>query len=429
MAKTMLERDPTFLGTVASVSGSSVSIRLARSVASGLSIIEGRAYRIGQVGSFVRIPQGYQDLFGVVSEVGAKAMPEDVPSDEADTGRWVEVQLVGESLGGVFERGISQHPNVGDTVHITTESSLARIYGTDDSGQIIIGSLSSSESIPAKLSLDELITRHSAVLGSTGSGKSTTIASLLQAITAPTNNGTDYPSARILLLDIHGEYPNALADIASIYSVDPRPNEQKLLIPYWALSAADLLKFLTGGVSDTQETALTDKILELKRKSHEDQNFPGVEASSITVDTPIPFSLKKLWHDLIDFEIATFEGSDRDQPALIEPGDAEALKSPRYKPHAMGAKGPFLNSEAIGIRRQLNLLRSKMLDPRYDFLLCPGHWEPDLEGKVESDLDALLSGWLGAEHPITILDLCVFRVRFWNSSLDPSLKSRITFLE
>lgn len=405
MAKTMLERDPTFLGTVASVSGSSVSIRLARSVASGLSIIEGRAYRIGQVGSFVRIPQGYQDLFGVVSEVGAKAMPEDVPSDEADTGRWVEVQLVGESLGGVFERGISQHPNVGDTVHITTESSLARIYGTDDSGQIIIGSLSSSESIPAKLSLDELITRHSAVLGSTGSGKSTTIASLLQAITAPTNNGTDYPSARILLLDIHGEYPNALADIASIYSVDPRPNEQKLLIPYWALSAADLLKFLTGGVSDTQETALTDKILELKRKSHEDQNFPGVEASSITVDTPIPFSLKKLWHDLIDFEIATFEGSDRDQPALIEPGDAEALKSPRYKPHAMGAKGPFLNSEAIGIRRQLNLLRSKMLDPRYDFLLCPGHWEPDLEGKVESDLDALLSGWLGAEHPITILDL------------------------
>lgn len=405
MVRTMLERDPTFLGVVASVSGSSVSILLAQSVASGLSIIEGRAYRIGQVGSFVRIPQGYQDLFGVVSKIGAKAMPEDLASSEAETGRWMEAQLVGESLGGVFERGISQYPNVGDTVHITTESSLARIYGSDSSGQIIIGSLSSAESIPAKLSLDKLITRHSAVLGSTGSGKSTTIASLLQAITATPNNGTDYPSARILLLDIHGEYPDAFANMASIYSVDPRPNEQKLLIPYWALSAADLLKFLTGGVSGTQETAFTDKILEFKRKSHEDQSFPGVEDSSITVDTPIPFSLKKLWHDLIDFETATFEGTDRDQRALLEEGNPETLKSPRYKPHAMGAKGPFLNAEAIGIRRQLNLFKSKMLDPRYDFLLRPGCWEPDLKGTVQSDLDALLRGWLGAKQPITILDL------------------------
>ena len=67
----MLSRDPTFLGTVSVVSGTAVSVYLSQSVASGLSIIEGRTYRIGQVGSFVRIPQGYQDLFGVVSEVGA----------------------------------------------------------------------------------------------------------------------------------------------------------------------------------------------------------------------------------------------------------------------------------------------------------------------------------------------------------------------
>jgi len=401
----MLSRDPTYLGAVASVSGSSVSVHLAQSVASGLSIIEGRAYRIGQVGSFVRIPQGYQDLFGVVSEVGAKAAPQAAEEREADTGRWMQIQLVGESIGGVFERGISQYPNVGDSVHVTTESNLARIYGAEDLGHIVIGSLSSAESIPAKLALDELITRHSAVLGSTGSGKSTTVASLLQSITAVPADGSGYPSARILMLDIHGEYPAALADVASVYSVDPQPGEQRLLIPYWALSASDLLDFLTGGVDGPRETAFTDKIFELKVSSHPDAHFAGVEESSITVDTPLPFSLKKLWYDLINFEIATFEGPDRDQSTRQDAGDADALIPPRYKPHAMGAQGPFLNQQAFGIRRQLNLLRSRLLDRRYDFLLHPGPWEPGLEGNTESDLDALLSGWIGGEKPITILDL------------------------
>ena len=118
----MLSRDPTYLGTVASVSGSSVSVRMAQSVASGLTIIEGRTYRIGQVAGFVRIPQGYQDLFGVISQVGAQAAPQPTAATEPDTGRWMEVQLIGESIGDVFERGISQYPNVDDSVHIATET-------------------------------------------------------------------------------------------------------------------------------------------------------------------------------------------------------------------------------------------------------------------------------------------------------------------
>ncbi len=400
----MISHDPTFLGAVASVSGSSVRVHMAQSVASGLSIIEGRAYRIGQVGSFVRIPQGYQDLFGVVSEVGAEDVRQAPGAIDVGTGRWMKVQLVGESMGGVFERGIGQYPNVGDDVHITTESSLARIYGTDVLGHVVIGSLSSAESIPAKIALDELITRHSAVLGSTGSGKSTTIASLLQAITAAANGS--YPNARILMLDIHGEYRKALSDVATVYAIDPQPGEERLLIPYWALSASDLLNFLTGSLDDgPRETGFTDKILELKTRSHAAAGFAGVEEGSITVDTPLPFSLKKLWHDLIDREIATFEGPNRDESAQLDKGDADALIAPRYKPHAMGAKGPFLNQQAIGIRRQLNLLRSRLLDRRYDFLLHPGPWEPSLDGHSERDLDCLLAGWIGGDKPISILDL------------------------
>lgn len=401
----MLSNDPTFIGEVASVSSSSINVYLAKSIASGLSIIEGRAYRIGQVGSFVRIPQGYQDLFGIISEIGAKAAPQTESETGTNVSRWVQVQLFGESIGGVFERGISHYPNVGDNVHLVTQSSLARIYGTEEFGHIAIGSLSSAESIPANIALDELITRHSAVLGSTGSGKSTKIASLLQAITDTSSNGSQYPSARILLLDIHGEYPDALADVANVFSVHPREGERNLYVPYWALSASELLQFLTGGMESEREAFFTDKILDLKLKSHEEAKFPGISANSITVDTPLPFSLKKLWHELIDIENTTFEGADRDIPTRIDYGSAENLIEPQFKPSAMGPKGPFLNPQAHGIRRELNTMRSFLLDRRYDFLLNPGDWTPDLDGKTKKDLDSLLQDWMGDVKPITILDL------------------------
>ena len=400
----MLSRDPTFLGKVAVVSGAAISVRLARSVASGLSIISGQTYRVGQVGSFVRVPQGYQDLFGVVSEAGADAIPERMNAID-DTGRWMKVELVGEIVGGTFERGISQFPNIGDFVHLAIDEHLQKIYDIRGHGHVTIGKLSSAESISAKIALNELVTRHSAVLGSTGSGKSTTVASLLRAITSAVDGRKSYPSARVLMLDVHGEYSAPLSDVAQVFSVEPQQGEERLYIPYWALDTRELLDFLTGGLEDNRETAFADKIFELKLTSHDARGFPGVDSASITVDTPLPFSLKQLWYDLLNFEIATFVGKNRDQSTLQDPGDPETLTPPTYRPHAMGAAGPFLNNQAIGIQRPLSLLKSRLLDRRYDFLLHPGEWEPDCHGKTARDLDELLRGWLGGEKPITILDL------------------------
>lgn len=400
-----LSHDPTFLGEVASVSGASVRVYLAQSIASGLSIIDGRAYRIGQVGSFVRIPQGYQDLFGIVTDIGVTAAPNIEVEPQFDLGRWMLVQLIGESIGNEFERGISQYPNVGDATHLVTEDSLARIYGTDGFGHVSVGTLSSAESIPAKIALDELVTRHSAIVGSTGAGKSTAVAGLLQAITGVGSREIEYPSARAVIIDIHGEYTSALSDVATIFSVDPEIGEEKLLVPFWALNASDLLSFLTGGVEGRQETAFTDKIRELKTESHQLKKFHGVQESSITVDTPIPFSLHKLWYDLIDFEITTFKGANRDIPALQVKGDPEKLIKPVYEPHGLGSSPPFINQNAIGIQRQLDTFRSYMLDRRYDFLLHPGDWEPKLSGETILDLDQLLLQWVGGNKSIVILDL------------------------
>ncbi len=395
----------THLGKVFSVSGSTISIHLSQTVSSGLVIIGGATYKIGQVGSFVKIPQGYKNLYGVIVEIGAEAVPENMKDFSYETGRWVKAELVGESIGSSFERGISQHPNVEDMVHLVTEEDLKNIYGTENEGHVEIGRLSSAENITVKVDIDKLVTRHSAVLGSTGSGKSTAVASLLRSISGESTGQSDYPSARILLIDIHGEYSSALSDVASVFKIDPNKSENKLSIPYWALDPEELITFLFGEMNDTQETHVMDKITELKMKSIKNSQFKGFDEATLTMDTPIPYSLKQLWYEFINQELMTLDGDNRDEPALIDKGDAKTLKEPQYKPHGMGNTPPFLNKNVPGLKRQLRNLRSKLLNKQYDFLLNPDEWEPDLDGKVEKDLPSLLRSWLGHDKSITILDL------------------------
>lgn len=400
----MSVNDPTYLGVVSAVSGATLTVKLAESLDSGFAVINGHTYRVGQVGSFVRIPQGYQDLFGIVSEVGATAAPASSDILGVDSGRWMTIQLAGETVGGQFERGLSQHPNINDSVHLVTEADLRRIYGSVGEDQVVIGHLASAENIEVRLSLDALVTRHSAILGSTGSGKSTTVASLLRSIIRK-DEKQGSPGARILMLDIHGEYTKALEDVATVFSATPSQGQESLFVPYWALEAGELLDFITGGVSEAHEIAFTDKIFELKDKGINAHPRVGVDSRTLTVDSPVPFSLKQLWYELIDFETTTYLGVNRDEPALESKGNADALVAPKYQLHALGSKGPFTNTAAKGIRRPLNLLRSRLLDRRYDFLLHPGDWEPELTGTVKNDLDQLLKGWLGHDKQITILDL------------------------
>jgi len=385
-----------------------VSVRQSPSVASGIAIIGGKSYRIGQVGSFVRIPQGYHSLYGVVSEVGASATPEALhePRDRGE--RWMTVQLVGEIVGAAFDRGISQYPSVNDEVHLVTEEDLARIYGTADSGQVVIGRLANAEGIPVRIDLDKLLTRHCAILGSTGAGKSTTVASLLRSIAVGSEEegAGGFPNARILLLDIHGEYGRALAPISAIFRVTPSQGEKALHIPFWALDPADLLSFLMGRLDDRPVTKILDRIFDYKTKRISAAAIPGVDLSSMTVDRPIPFSLKKLWFELIDPEVKTWKDTQRTQSALLSAGDANTLRAPHYDPATTTNSAPYINNIGVlGIRRPLDQMRSRLLDRQYDFLLHPGPWEPNLDGMVGRDLADLLASWIGHDRPITILDL------------------------
>jgi len=124
--------------------------------------------------------------------------------------RWIEIQLIGESYGrDRFERGVSIFPTIDDEVHIVTDEDLAVIYGNANESMITIGSLAASENLPAKIDVDKIVTRHAAIVGSTGSGKSNTVAGFLKALAS-----TSFPNAQIIVIDTHGEYGVALEDRA-----------------------------------------------------------------------------------------------------------------------------------------------------------------------------------------------------------------------
>lgn len=414
----MRANNPTLLGVVQDVKGATISVSLNIETISGLSFIEGHGYRIGQVGSFIRIPIGFIDLFGVVSQVGAGAVPEHLVDKQPHGNRWMAVQLVGEGhRRGEFKRGVSQYPTIGDEVHLVTEQDLVRIYGRPDEPNFVrIGHLASAESIPALIDINKLVTRHCAVLGATGAGKSTTVAGLLASLS---DKGI-YPSARIIVLDIHGEYAAALRDKATIFRINPniKYNEKPLFVPYWAMTFDELLSITFGTLDDAGRGALIEKITDLKLTTLGKKLRPGVSKDNLTVDTPVPFSIHKLWFDLYRLVIATHTQAggqseqteallldDSDKP--VQPGDPMKVIPPKYKPHtqAKDTQKIYLSTSPLNIRRQLESLASKLRDPRFDFLFRPGPWFPDVEGVPKQDLDMLLKEWIGGPQPISILDL------------------------
>ena len=416
-----MRADPTLIGTVQDVAGTSVSVSLVSETATGLSFVKGESYRIGQVGSFVRIPLGYTSLFGIVSQVGAGAAPKAEGDHRPWGNQWLKVQLVGErGRAGRFERGVSQHPTINDPVHIVTEEDLREIYGPGNPVDFVpVGHLASAESIPALVDINKLVTRHAAVVGTTGAGKSTTVAGLLTALTSKDR----YPSARIVVLDIHGEYPKALRDRSAVFRVaaDVGRIEQPLFVPFWALSFDEFLKLAFGDLKDEARAAVADAVVSLKRESLAIKSRDGVRSETLTVESPVPFCVHKLWFDFYQREHCTVipkpgAAADEVEPAYVlgadgkpvQLGDAMSVTPPQYRTVKTSGKPNERvqwGGSPLGMRQQLAVLGSKLRDPQFAFLFNPDDWRPELNGSVAKDLDALLAAWIGGPSPITILDL------------------------
>lgn len=417
-----MDKRDTYLGDVQDVDGTAVSITLSPSSLTGFVYIDGQGYRVGQVGSFVRIPIGFYDLFGIVSQVGASALPGNQVDARESGSRWMRIQLIGEGQrNGVFERGLSQYPTIGDEVHLVSEKELKSIYGQPDRPYFVrIGHISNADSIPALIDVNKLVSRHSAVLGTTGSGKSTTVASLVGALC----DRDKYPSARIVMLDLHGEYGRALKNKAHIYRIS---NDQGLgtgdiglRIPFWALNFDELCEISFGDFSNEKDRNIVlERVQKYKIESLAKFPRPGCSVDNLNVDSPIPFSIHKLWYELFVETFGTYYSKAAGKPidnlayevdaaGKELRGNAEAGVPPIFK----NVKNDANDAEKINylpgslnLGKQVLLLGSKLRIPRYDFIFRPDGWTPTSAGEVACDIDTLLERWIGGDRPITILDL------------------------
>jgi len=210
------------------------------------------------------------------------------------------------------------------------------------------------------------------------------------------------------LLDLHGEYGDAFRDNGTIFKINANflVGEVPLCIPYWALKFDELVPLAFGSLEEVERGRVIEMVTDLKKKSCP----PSMNKEHVSVDSPIPFSLRKIWHDLrweIDATYPAKSPQTIENAQVEDPGDPEAMRPARFK--QFDGTTVIQSKSTLKIRRQLEILASKLRDPRLEFIFSPGEWNPDASGIILKDLDKLLAGWLGSggkdNKPVTILDL------------------------
>ena len=396
--------DITYLGRIIRVDSNTVEVEVTDEIPSTAPIINGRLYKIGQIGTFVKIPVGNISIYGIVSAVSNT--PSTIKDDNRACNhgsRFLSVQLVGEKVGdNNFEKGVGTYPTINDEVHLVIEKDLFDIYGVKDEDSITIGKHSSSENLSVNADIHKLVLRHSAIFGSTGSGKSNTTVSVLTAIL------NDYPGSRVILVDPHGEYASAFPK-ARVFRIND--SKRPLYIPFWLMSFDELAFFLVGAEpKDDQRPEyrkLREFVVERKRTNAGNLKSGVVDPDSISADSPIPFDVRELWYEMYWWLNATFpeasiEKHTKENAVVESKGDYSKLDPPRFKPYGIGAAAPYkskVNPEFYAYEKKLI---SRLRDSAYDFLFHPGDYANATSPK---DLHDLLNDWIGGEERLTILDL------------------------
>jgi uncharacterized protein len=234
----------------------------------------------------------------VLGLVAALSIP--VPAEEPGERevRIAELELVGELLYneqgsfGKFKRGVSVYPALGDNVCMASRETLERAYAQSDGSAIKIGMIQQDHAIPAMIDVNELLGKHFAVLGTTGTGKSCAVALILRSILER------HPEAHIVLLDSHDEYRTSFAGMSEV--VTP----QNLTLPFWLLTFEEIVEVLLGGQSDRQtEVEILGELIPVAKQRYavnRGRERTGQlvrrasDIGSITVDTPVPYRMSDL---------------------------------------------------------------------------------------------------------------------------------------
>ncbi|MBI3671961.1 MAG: ATP-binding protein [Rhizobiales bacterium] len=249
-----------------------------------------------EIGTLLKVDTPRSISLAMISALSSP-MPSHNP-DEREL-RIVEVEFIGElpkdadGRAKSFRRGISSYPSLGDIVFRASKSELEKAYACDTDTAIRVGHIQQDATIPAMIKIDEMLGKHFAVLGTTGTGKSCTVALILRRIIEKN------PQAHVLLLDVHREYAQSFKDLAEVITPD------NMNLPFWLLNFDEIVEILIGqqpnretDVEVLRELIPLAKVRYMSNQRRDRAGQPRsrdyLEASNIGVDTPIPYRTSDL---------------------------------------------------------------------------------------------------------------------------------------
>ncbi|MEX2607767.1 MAG: ATP-binding protein [Kiritimatiellia bacterium] len=380
------------IGKIIEVDGTRIVAELEPKITELSRVFAGETYPIGQFGSILKIHFGRHLIFAFVGRLRMKSEYEvergiaiqasgDERIIEADLfgeGEWIQEGAEEPEWKLKFDRGVATYPLPQQTVYLTPKSELRQIYGQRSDSVILLGEHVGSGGAPCFASINELLGKHTAILGSTGAGKSGTVAAVLHSILEHgEREGYDVWNPTVIVLDPHNEYGRAFADHTRLST-----DEGSLRLPYWMLDLEETLALLIGKTefAATSQTNIVKSALLSARKDAAD-NIDGLDSTKISIDAPIPYVMGD--PNGLD-EFGKVDG------ALYEVGFVGAINAQR--PENRNKKDHEDYNKVL--RKLSNLLR----DDRLSFMMAP--WDGE-----EDQLPAVLTQFLSGDQPLRIVDL------------------------
>ncbi|WP_420962765.1 ATP-binding protein [Brucella sp. IR073] len=245
------------------------------------------------VGQLISVRVGENRLVGLIHKVD---MPDTLWKKDDDNIIHIHIELVGEARSAPdgtssFSSGISQYPHMGAIAHRIRAADLAAIYAASGRETVTIGALTQDRSIPALISIDDLLSRHFAVVGTTGVGKSSAVTLLLRKVIEAR------PDVRVLILDPHNEFATAFPDHAVVLDA------ANLDLPFWMFRLEEFADVLFRGREPNagEMDALRDMIQLARERFRMAENQSTTllrrrerDSRAVSADTPIPYRISDL---------------------------------------------------------------------------------------------------------------------------------------
>ncbi|MEY3880622.1 MAG: hypothetical protein RIQ94_1418 [Pseudomonadota bacterium] len=290
------------IGKIIEVDGSRLIAELDPELSELSRVYAGETYPIGQFGSIIRIHFGRRIIYALVGRLRMKADYEaerGVTSHVLSDERIIEADLFGDgewitdSTGMPrlsFQRGVATYPLPQQTVYLTPKAELRFIYSDTKGAVIHLGEHVGSGGAPCFAEINELLGKHTAVLGSTGSGKSGTVAAIIHSLLERGENaGYSSWKPRIVILDPHNEYASAFPTHSRLST-----DGGSLSLPYWLLNFQETVALLVGKtefVATSQANIIKAALMESRKEA---AITLSIDTDAITVDSPVPYKLASL---------------------------------------------------------------------------------------------------------------------------------------